>query len=62
MEALHAAERLNRSLVAFDQNSTIVAVVELSLKRLGVSGAVTGMKRQPVKTPKSATDGFGWGR
>jgi len=62
MEALHAVERLNRSLVAFDQNSTIVAVVELSLKSCWVSGVVTGVKRQPVKTPKSATDGLGLGR
>jgi len=62
MEALHAAERLNRSLVACDQNSTIVAVVELSLKSLGVSGVVIGVKRQPVKTPKSVADSFGWGR
>jgi hypothetical protein len=62
MEALHPAERLNRSLVAVDQNSTIVAVVELSLRSLGVSGVMTGVKRQPVKTPKSATDSSGWGR
>jgi transposase len=40
---------LNQSLVAFDQNSTVVAVVELSLKSWVVSGAVPGVKRQPVK-------------
>ncbi|HMA73480.1 MAG TPA: hypothetical protein VKP67_18645 [Xanthobacteraceae bacterium] len=40
---------LNRSLVAFDQNSTVVAVVELSLKSWVVSGVVPGVKREPVK-------------
>jgi transposase len=40
---------LNRSLVAFDQNSTIVAVIELSLKSWLVSGLVPGVKRQPLK-------------
>jgi len=37
---------LNRSLVAFDQNSTLVAVVELSLKSWLVSGLVPGVKRE----------------
>jgi transposase len=40
---------LNRSLVAFDQNSTVVAVVELSLKSWLVSGLVPGVKRDPLK-------------
>ena len=40
---------LSRALVAFDQNSTIVAVVELSLNTWLVSGLVPGVKRQPLK-------------
>src|SRR5260370_1990761 len=40
---------LSRSLVAFDQTSTVVAVVELSLKNWLVSGLVPGVKRQPLK-------------
>src|SRR5260221_13209942 len=40
---------LSRSLVAFDQTSTVVAVVELSLKNWLVSGLVAGVKRQPLK-------------
>jgi transposase len=40
---------LSRSLVAFDQNSTVVAVVELSLKSWLVAGLVPGLKRQPLK-------------
>ena len=40
---------LSRSLVAFDQNSTVVAVVELSLESWVVSGVVPGVKRQPLK-------------
>ena len=45
---------LSRSLVAFDQNSTIVSVVELSLESWVVSGLVPGVKRQPLK--KQAAD------
>src|SRR5580692_3601066 len=40
---------LSRSLVAFEQNSTLVAVVELSLKAWLVSGLVPGLARQPLK-------------
>jgi transposase len=40
---------LSRSLVAFDQDSTLVAVVELSLKRWLVAGLVPGVARQPLK-------------
>ena len=45
---------LSRSLVAFDQNSTMVAVVELSLDSWLVAGVVPGLKRQPLK--KQAAD------
>src|ERR1700732_907610 len=40
---------LSRSLVAFEQNSTLVAVVELSLKTWLVAGLVPGVARQPLK-------------
>jgi transposase len=40
---------LSRSLVAFEQNSTLVAVVELSLKTWLVAGLVPGLKREPLK-------------
>jgi transposase len=40
---------LSRALVAFDQDSTIVAVVELSLNTWLVSGIVPGVMRRPLK-------------
>jgi transposase len=40
---------LSRSLVAFDQNTTLVAVVELSLSSWLVGGLVPGLARQPLK-------------
>lgn len=40
---------LSRSLVAFDQNSTLVAVVELSLKSWVIAGLVPGVERSPLK-------------
>ena len=40
---------LSRSLVAFDQNSTIIAVVELSHSSWLVGGIVPGIERQPRK-------------
>jgi len=40
---------LSRSLVALDQNSTIIAVVELSQSSWLVGGAVPGIERQPRK-------------
>src|ERR1700676_1343190 len=40
---------LSRSLVAFDQNSTLVSVIELSLKSWLVAGLVPGVARQPLK-------------
>ena len=40
---------LSRSLVAFDQNSTLVAVVELSLSSWLIAGLVPGVTRQPLK-------------
>ena len=40
---------LSRSLVALDQNSTIIAVVELSQSSWLVAGVVPGIGRQPRK-------------
>jgi transposase len=45
---------LSRSLAAFDQNSTLVAVIELSLKSWLVAGLIPGVQRQPLK--KEAPD------
>ena len=49
---------LSRSLVAFDQNSTLVAVVELSLKTWLVAGLVPGLTRQPLKKQGADADGL----
>ena len=38
---------LSRSLVALDQNSTIIAVVELSQSSWLVAGMLRGIERQP---------------
>jgi len=40
---------LSRSLVAFDQASTMVAVVELGFRSWLVAGLVPGLSRQPLK-------------
>lgn len=40
---------LSRCLVAFDQNSTLIAVIELSLKSWLVAGLVPGVERSPLK-------------
>src|ERR1700758_3341551 len=40
---------LSRSLVALDQNSTIIAVVELSQSSWLVAGMLPGVERQPRK-------------
>src|ERR1700748_2710369 len=40
---------LSRSLVALDQNSTIIAVVELSQSSWLIAGALPGVERQPCK-------------
>jgi transposase len=40
---------LSRSLVAFDQASTMVSVVELSFRSWLVAGLVPGLTRQPLK-------------
>jgi transposase len=40
---------LSRSLVALDQKSTIIAVVELSQSSWLVAGVLPGVERQPCK-------------
>jgi hypothetical protein len=40
---------LSRSLVALDQNSTIIAVIEMSQSRWLVAGVLPGIERQPCK-------------
>ena len=40
---------LSRSLIAFEQASTMVSVVELSLKTWLVASLVPGLSRQPMK-------------
>ena len=40
---------LSRSLAAFDQDSTLIAVIEMSLSSWLVAGIVPGIERQPVK-------------
>ena len=40
---------LSRSLVALDQDSTIIAVVEMSQSSWLVGGVIPGFERQPLK-------------
>ena len=40
---------LSRSLVTLDQNSTVIAVVELSLSSWLVARVLPGIERQPLK-------------
>src|ERR1700730_16080846 len=40
---------LSRSLVALDQNSTIIAVIEMSQSSWLVAGGLPGIERQPCK-------------
>ena len=42
-------QALSRSLVALDQNSTIIAVVEMSQSSWLVGGVLPGIERQPRK-------------
>jgi len=47
---------LSRSLVAFDQDSTLIAVVEVSLKRWLIAGLVPGVAREPLKKQDADAD------
>jgi transposase len=48
---------LSRSVVAFDQSSTLVTVIEMSARSWLVAGTVPGIERQPMKKvePEAAT-------
>ena len=40
---------LSRSLIAFEQHSTLIAVIEMSLSSWLVAGIVPGIERHPLK-------------
>src|SRR5438132_1444766 len=46
---LSPGQALSRSLVALDQNSTIIAVIEMSQSSWLVAGMLPGIERQPCK-------------
>jgi transposase len=48
---------LSRSLTAFDQNSTLIAVIEMSLKSWLVAGIVPGVGRSPLKKLEADEEG-----
>jgi transposase len=45
----HQTNDLSRSLVSFEQNATLVAVIELSQSSWLIAGTVPGIERQPLK-------------
>src|SRR5262245_8669992 len=47
--AMRQPNDLSRSLVALDQNSTIIAVIEMSQSSWLVAGMLPGVERQPRK-------------
>src|SRR5205823_4975913 len=47
--AMSQPNDLSRSLVALDQNSTIIAVIEMSQSSWLVAGMLPGIERQPRK-------------
>ena len=49
---------LSRSLVAFDQDSTLMAAIELSSKSWLVGGLVPGLPREPPKKLPPDADGL----
>ena len=49
---------LSRSLVALDQNSTIVAVIEMSQSSWLVAGVLPGIERQPRKKLEPNAEGL----
>src|SRR5260370_15886235 len=58
MELAMKCNDFSRSLVAFDQNSTLVSVVELSLKSWVAAGVVPGLGRDPVKKQRADCAGL----
>lgn len=49
---------LSRSLTAFDQDSTLIAVIEMSLTSWLVAGIVPGVSRAPLKKLEADEDGL----
>lgn len=49
---------LNKCLTAFDQDSTLVAVVEMSQSSWLIAGIVPGIERQPLKKMKPDEQGL----
>jgi transposase len=51
-------QALSRSLVALDQNSTIIAVIEMSQSSWLVAGVLPGIERQPRKKLEPNAEGL----
>ena len=49
---------LSRSLIALDQNSTIIAVIEMSRSNWLVAGVIPGVDRQPLKKLEPDEEGL----
>jgi transposase len=48
---------LSRSLTVLDQDSTLIAVIEMSLKSWLVAGVVPGVSRAPLKKLEADEEG-----
>ncbi|HYG85221.1 MAG TPA: hypothetical protein VD978_03090, partial [Azospirillum sp.] len=46
---MHKPDDLSKSLIAFEQDATLVAVIEMSLSTWLVAGIVPGVDRHPLK-------------
>ena len=51
---------LSRSLVALDQNSTVIAVLEMSQSSWLVAGMLPGIERQPRKAAEQSLTDATW--
>src|ERR1700738_3989103 len=51
-------QALSRSLVALDQNSTIIAVIEMSQSSWPIAGVLPGIERQPRKKLEPNAEGL----
>ena len=49
---------LSRSLIALDQNSTVIAVIEMSQSNWLVAGVIPGVDRQPLKKLEPDAEGL----
>ena len=50
----------SRSPVALDQDSTLIAIIEMSQSSGRVAATVPGLKRRPLKKPAPDPEAFGW--